>query len=94
MTLPLFKALHGDDSECEPPELAVQGDIFDNTKPVVQRHFQHPRIVLRKKKDSVTGGVAAFRILRDCRLHLNAKTHQHKGAVRAPFRSQIQHISG
>jgi hypothetical protein len=27
-------------------------------------------------------------------LHLNAKTHQHKGAVRAPFRSQIQHISG
>jgi hypothetical protein len=27
-------------------------------------------------------------------LHLNAKTHQHKGAVQAPFRSQIQHISG
>ncbi len=47
-----------------PTELAVQSDIFDTSKPVVQRNFQHPRIVLLNRKevwDSVIGDVAAFR---------------------------------
>jgi hypothetical protein len=47
-----------------------------------------------REKTASPGALQPFELLRDCRLHLNARTHQHKGAVQAPFRSQVQHISG